>query len=131
MAKIKTLGDAVVVVSTLKFEDIKFLEKYRKDALAIKGGEDNKEIIFRVGASGTPGANEYGITFEGATRDEAKQAILTLSLLKYEGEDIKGFIADQLGSTIIQLEKLEKTVPTILAEVKAEREAIVSSIEIA
>ena len=76
MAKIKTLGDAVVVVSTLKFEDIKFLEKYRKDALALKGGEDNKEIIFRVGASGTPSANEYGITFEGATRDEAKQAIL-------------------------------------------------------
>ena len=65
MAKIKTLGDAVVVVSTLKFEDI------------------------------------------------------------------KGFIADQLGSTITQLEKLEETVPTILAEVKAEREAIVSSIEIA
>ncbi len=130
MAKIKTLGDAVVVVSTLKFEDIKFLEKYRKDALALKGGEDNKEIIFRVGASGTPSANEYGITFEGATRDEAKQAILTLSL-NYEGEDIKGFIADQLGSTITQLEKLENTVPTILAEVKAEREAIVSSIEIA
>lgn len=130
MAKIKTLGDAVVVVSTLKFEDIKFLEKYRKDALALKGGEDNKEIIFRVGTSGTPSANEYGITFEGATRDEAKQAILTLSL-NYEGEDIKGFIADQLGSTITQLEKLEKTVPTILAEVKAEREAIVSSIEIA
>lgn len=95
MAKIKTLGDAVVVVSTLKFEDIKFLEKYREDALALKGGEDNKEIIFRVGASGTPGANKYGITFEGATRDEAKQAILTLSL-NYEGEDIKGYIADQL-----------------------------------
>lgn len=130
MAKIKTLGDAVVVVSTLKFEDIKFLEKYREDALALKGGEDNKEIIFRVGSSGTPGANKYGITFEGATRDEAKQAILTLSL-NYEGEDIKGYIADQLGSTITQLEKLEKTVPTILAEVKAEREAIVSSIEIA
>ena len=43
------MGQAIVVVSDVKLEDIKKIEKYRPDALVLKGGEDNKEEIFRIG----------------------------------------------------------------------------------
>ena len=42
MAKITIAGDAVVVTSALKLEDIKTIEKYRRNALVLKGGEDGK-----------------------------------------------------------------------------------------
>ena len=49
MAKVKTMGQAIVVVSEVKLEDIKKIQKYRPEALVLKGGEDNKEEIFRIG----------------------------------------------------------------------------------
>ncbi len=45
MAKVKTMGQAIVVVSEVKLEDIKKIQKYRPEALVLKGGEDNKEEI--------------------------------------------------------------------------------------
>ena len=43
MAKIVIAGDAVVVTSAMKLEDIKTIEKYRPKELVLKGGEDGKE----------------------------------------------------------------------------------------
>ena len=40
MAKIVIAGDAVVVTSAMKLEDIKTIEKYRPKELVLKGGED-------------------------------------------------------------------------------------------
>lgn len=57
MAKIVIAGDAVVVTSAMKLEDIKTIEKYRPKELVLKGGEDGKEPIFGVGT--THGARQY------------------------------------------------------------------------
>ena len=46
MAKITIAGDAAVVTSAMKLEDIKTIEKYRPKELVLKGGEDGKEPIF-------------------------------------------------------------------------------------
>mgnify|MGYP000937705903 CR=1 FL=1 len=51
MAKIVIAGDAVVVTSAMKLEDIKTIEKYRPKELVLKGGEDGKEPIFGVGTT--------------------------------------------------------------------------------
>ena len=40
MAKITIAGDAAVVTSAMKLEDIKTIEKYRPKELVLKGGED-------------------------------------------------------------------------------------------
>lgn len=48
MAKIVIAGDAVVVTSAIKLEDLRNIKKYRPAALILKGGEDGKEPIFAV-----------------------------------------------------------------------------------
>ena len=58
MAKVKTMGQAIVVVSEVKLDDIKKIEKYRPEALVLKGGEDGKEEIFRIG-TGAGKINTY------------------------------------------------------------------------
>ena len=49
MAKIVIAGDAVVVKSELKLEDIKTIEKYNTKALTLMGGDEGKEPIFALG----------------------------------------------------------------------------------
>lgn len=128
MAKIKTLGNTVAITSTVAFKDIELVQKYRASALQLKGGEDNKEVIFSIGV-GTPSANDFGIGFDGATRDEAGLAIVSLPL-EYKGDDVKGYLADKYGTAITNLEKLEAALPGVVTAIKAEREAIKNNIEI-
>ena len=42
MAKIVIAGDAVVITSALKLEDIKTIAKYNPKALTLMGGEDGR-----------------------------------------------------------------------------------------
>ena len=51
MAKIVIAGDAIVVTSAMKLEDIKTIEKYRPNALTLMGSEDGKEPIFAIGTT--------------------------------------------------------------------------------
>ena len=129
MAKVKTMGQAIVVVSDVKLEDIKKIEKYRPDALVLKGGEDNKEEIFRIG-TGSSSINTYGASFCEETRDDDKNAVITMTT-GYNGDDIKGFIADELGAALTNLGKLEKTIPAVIDAIDKEREAIMSGITVA
>jgi len=79
MAKIVIAGDAVVVTSALKLEDIHTIEKYRPKALVLKGGEDGKEPIFAIGTtSGAGNINEVGASFGRESHDEGKLATVTM-----------------------------------------------------
>ena len=129
MAKVKTMGQAIVVVSEVKLEDIKKIQKYRPEALVLKGGEDNKEEIFRVGI-GDGKINTYGASFCEETRDDEKLATITMTT-NYNGDDIKGFIADELGGALTNLGKLEKTLPEVLESIDKERTANMEGITIA
>ena len=129
MAKVKTMGQAVVVVSEVKLDDIKKIEKYRPEALILKGGEDGKEEIFRIG-TGAGKINTYGASFGEATRDDDKFATITMTTT-YNGDDIKGFIADELGAALTTLGKLEKTIPAVIAAINKEREDIMAGITVA
>lgn len=61
MAKIVIAGDAIVVTSAMKLEDIKTIEKYRPNALTLMGGEDGKEPIFAIGTTeGCGNINQVG-----------------------------------------------------------------------
>lgn len=128
MAKISIAGQAVVVTSAMALEDIKTIKKYRPKALVLKGGEDGKEPIFALGI-GEGKINEVGASFDQATRDAAKLATLTMTT-DFDGEDIVAFVTDVLGGALINLNKLEETLPGVLAEINAETAAIKQNITV-
>lgn len=130
MAKICIAGKAVVVTSAMKLEDLKTIAKYRPGALVLKGGEDGKEPIFAVKATNGNGRiNQYGAEFGDETNDENKLATMTL-LFEADG-DVKEVVADTVGAYVVNLNKLEATLPGVLEEIKAERSSILESITVA
>ena len=131
MAKITVVGDAVIVTSSMKLEDLKTIQKYRPQALVLKGGEDGKEAIFRLGVTeGVGNINKYGAEFTGEARDGSGLATITLECTA-GNNDIKNVIVDEIGYPVAILNKLEAGLPEVLSEVKAEREAVVSNITFA
>jgi len=133
MAKITIVGEAVVIVSALKLEDIQTVQKYRPEALILRGGEDGKEPIFKLGVGAHGTINKYGAEFATATHDDEKLATMTL-IMEVDGdataEDIKAMVADGIGGYVATLNKLEATIPAVLEEVAAERAAILANISV-
>ena len=132
MAKVVIAGDAVVITSSMKREDLLTIAKYRPNALVLKGGEDNKETIFRISANknGDGEINKYGATFGSESHDEEKLATITVFLNRADG-DVKEQVADALGSALINLGTLEETLPAVLEEIAAEKATVMDSITVA
>lgn len=131
MAKIVIAGDAAVITSELKLEDIRKVAEYRPDALVLRGGEDGKEPIFKIGVTdGTGKINKYGAEFGSETHDDAKLATITVLLRDIEG-DVREAVAEAIGTSILNLNKLEETLPAVLAEIEDEKATILSNITIA
>jgi len=132
MAKVVIAGDAVVITSSMKREDLLTIAKYRPNALVLKGGEDNKETIFRISANknGDGEINKYGATFGSESHDEEKLATITVFLNRADG-DVKEQVADALGSALINLGALEETLPAVLEEIAAEKATVMDSITVA
>lgn len=133
MAKIVIVGDAVVITSSMKLEDIKTIQKYRPDALILK--DEEGEPVFRLGVckDGECGdIGKYGAEFSSAARDGTGLATMTLSAAGApEDQDITEFVADTIGAYIAQLNKLEASLTDVLAEITAERDEIKASITVA
>lgn len=131
MSKVKIIGDAAVVTSTLKLEDIKLVKKHAPEALILKGGEKNEDIIFGLSAKdnieGT--INEFSITFGKETRDEHKLAVLTINCGEAP-EAIKEWFYDKYGNTIMNLNTLEGKLPAVIEGIKAKKQGFMNSIEI-
>lgn len=133
MAKIKTINRAIVVNSEVKYDDYKLVAKYRPEALTLKGGEDGKEPIFTVFVrNGGQGCiDENGAIFGEATRDDAKLATITMMFTGDAEADIKEYIVDELGGALTKLNKVEAGLPAVIEAIKAERETVRDSIEVA
>lgn len=130
MAKIVIAGDAVVVTSAMKLEELEQIKKYRPESLILKGGEDGKEPIFAINVvNGGGSINKYGASFGMATHDEEKFATVTL-IASGVKDDIKEFVTDELGSALINLNKLEETLPEIVQSIAADRSQIMESISV-
>ena len=126
MAKITIVGDAIVVTSSRKLEDIKTLEKYKPEALTLKNDKD--EVYFKVG-TGKGSINKYGVSFANESRNGDGYATLTLSS---EGvTDAVKFVSDSYGTALINLNKVEDGFDAALEEVTAQQAEILSNITIA
>lgn len=128
MAKITVAGDAIVVTSALKMEDIKTVEKYNPDALVLMGGEDGKEPVFRVATtSGDGNIGQYGASFGRTT--EGGLACVTIVDPKMDG-NIKEYVADKFGTAITQLEKIEAAMPDVLTAIAADKAKVMEHITV-
>lgn len=127
MATIKVIGNAVVIESAIKFADIEQVKKYRPDALTLT--DEEKNPLFRIDVGSKPQANEFGIVFDGKTHDENGYATYT-QLIPATGGNVKDAIADIYGKTVLLLTKYEEAFPAVLADIKAEREAVLDSIKL-
>lgn len=132
MAKITIAGDAIVITSSMKLEDIKTIEKYRPKSLTLMGGEDGKEAIFAIGTTDGPGnINTYGASFGRESRDDDKLACITMCITTGLAGDVKEWVADKLGGAIISLNKLEGQLPAVLEEIAEEKATVMENITVA
>ena len=138
MAKIKISGDAVVITSALKREDIELVEKYDPKKLQLMGGEDGKEPVFAIATSACPAGclNSVGAAFGGETYDAQKLATLTLSLSKLGisadcgVEELKDKVADNLGAQLASINAIEAAVPEALTAIRTANAAVRSAISV-
>lgn len=135
MAKIKIVGEAVVLSSDAKLEDIKLLEKYNPDALKLyKTNEDGKkECVFTVktATSGEGGINARGAIFTAAAYDGTGMATITAKVPEgVTPENLKEKVAEMVGTGIISLKQVEEKIPDAVAAVKAEKASILENISI-
>ena len=128
-AKMSVIGGAVVITSALNLSDIELVEKYRPSALALMGGENNKDELYRIGTARTPygDIDKLGATFGAANADG--KAIIT-ELYAPVSDDVKSELADKYGAAMTNLGKLEEILPGVVEEIKAEREALITAIEV-
>lgn len=127
--RISILGEALVLTSTLKVEEIKLLRKYKPDALKIKNenGDDLFAIAYKEGCSSiTP----KGVTFGGASRDGNEFATFTANISVAEGEDIKEVVADLIGVPAGYVSQIESAAVNALHEVRAARAELLNSITV-
>ena len=127
MAKINVVGNAVVLTSSMKYEDVQKAEKYRPDALVLKD-EKGKEL-FKVATGKYPTANEYGVVFNGHTQADGF-ATGTWIVADEITEDAKEQLADLYGAALLKLGKLEETFGKAIEEIDKEREGVLAQIEL-
>ena len=132
MAKIIIAGDAVVLQSTKKFEDIKKLEKYAPKSLIIYDeDEDGKKFpVFKVGTTRGEGSIAPSAVFFGsAARDGSGLATIT-KCVPPAVTDAKAWVADEYGTAVIQLNKVEAAFDAALAEIDEAKAAVEANIEV-
>lgn len=125
MAKVTIVGQAVVLESAVKLDDIKKLEKYAPEALVLHGGEDGKDPVFAV-ASGTDKINQNGVAFNHKSAD----GYAVTTFVTEDVGNVEEFVIDNLGKYLIDLEKVEAQIPAALEEVDSELENIKSKITV-
>lgn len=127
MAKLTRSGDAFTITSALKLEDIQKVAKYNDKALALFGGEEGKDMIFKIGTccKGSGSVSKFGIEFARAT--EEGYAYVT-TVLPVPQTDFKGYVADNYGAAVKHLIELEASIPDAIKTIDADRKAVMDLI---
>ena len=131
MASVKKFGEAVVITSAAKLEDIRKLAKYRPEALTLRD-EETQEPLFCIGvtAKRAGSISAFGAEFGGADGNGFAQVTMAYAGPAGDDEAVKAAIADSIGKAVALLSKLEATLPAALEEVDAEVANILASIEV-
>ena len=126
-AHIDLTGAAAVLVSDVKLEDWKRVEKYAPEALKIV--DEEGDVVFKVMTCCCTGSvNENGVCF-GTYTNEGGLATVTV-LMDDEVEDRLQAIKDVAGQALLDLNDIEKDIPQILKDIE-EKEAEIEKLIVA
>ena len=118
-AHVEISGASAVLVSDVALEDWERVQKYAPEAMKIV--DEDGDTLFKVKTGkGGGSVNEYGVCFGTYTNDGGKAT--TTVLLDETVEDKKAAVKEIMGSALLDLNEIEKDIPTVLKDI-AEKEA--------
>lgn len=129
--KTTVFGNALVITSALKAEEIKLAAKYRPEALNLY--DEEKVPYFAVGTTAAAGTiTNSGIYFDGVSRDGNGYATLTLGFKggSTDPNAIKEEVADKFGTALARLAVIEQALPPVLDEIAAQKATVIAGIEV-
>ena len=115
MANIKVIGDAMIVTSAIKMEDIKLLQRLDADGLIARDKDDEPVYAVFTGASGF--MEDTGIRFTGADRDGF--ATVTILLPSTTQDKREEYIKENYAMAITALQTMEELLAEYLISFKA------------
>lgn len=129
MASFIINGKALTVTSSVKFEDLKKVAKYRPDALTLRSDDEKKTPIFKIVVSGDPMGkiDRNGAVFGSATASGL--AVITVADPDMPA-DSKKYVAEKIGVGALRLNKLEETLGAVIAEIDTECAAVEAAITV-
>lgn len=128
MAKIKVAGAAAVVKSDVRLADWEKVRKYRPEKLILRDEEGEPQFEVNVG-HGMGSIGKYGAVFGDVT--DGGFATITLVEGGGFGDDPVEAVAEKVGVSILNLNKIEARMPEVIQEIDVELVSIASSIELA
>jgi len=126
-AHVDISGASAVLVSDVKLEDWKRVEKFAPEILKIVDEDDDPLFLVKT-CCGGGSINKYGVCF-GAHTNEGGLATVTV-LLDEEVEDKLEAVKEIMGSALLDLNSIEKEIPDVLKEI-ADKEAEIEKLIIA
>lgn len=133
MSKINVNGNAIVITSAVKLEELKTISEYSPKSLKLFGGENGKEELFAIGVtSGSGSISAFGASFGGTARDGSGHATITLvdDSIPTDEDAAKAYIEKKVGGAVRQINKIEAGLTDVLDGIRADRVAIMESITI-
>lgn len=130
--KIKLFGDAVIVVSNLKRDDIKKANKFCKDALTLKKklNDDKAQPVFTMMLGGGGSLNSNGVVFDSVTEDGfACTTLCGNPVPMTQSEKAEQFL-EQYATALAHAEELETQITNALHEHNALIDRVSTSVEI-
>lgn len=114
-ARIYIIGAAAVLVSGVKLEDWKLVEKHAPEMM--KMVDENGETVFRVACGDDGGsATQDGICWGHHTSEDGCATVT--ALLSKDIEDKRQAVSDIMGSALLDLLELEKEIPDTLVKIR-------------
>ncbi len=132
--KIVTKNGIAFLETSMKVEDLSLVKKYDPSALVIKGGENNKEVLFiaNVVNSGNGSVDSDCVEFVKALDGTATVTLDKIpAAAKVSSETMKEYLADLIGPVSAYITQLEASVPAAAETVRGTRKATMDAIEMA
>lgn len=129
MSKVKIVGNAVVITSDLKVEEILKVKKFTKSGLTLKDekGNDIFAIDYCPGANGS--ISEHGVVYAETNAEDYAQLSLLLAE-DVKAEDRMDVILDNYAIALGNLKTLETYIREAATELNATVENIKDGIEV-
>lgn len=121
MAKIKKVGQALVLTSAITAEEFDKIRKFKPEALELR--TEKGDVTFKVMLDEGE-ISKYGVSFDSVNKDK----YLQLTMMTYA--DSKEDIIESYASILANVNKVEAQVASALDEVNALFASVEGSIEV-